>query len=105
MLWTFLTAASSVSLFLGAVQAAGPGTASTRRALAVITIGLLLGILNFWVITWKLVSAVDRLIQRYSTRGQQWFLGALFLAAVLWTLLALPTGRSVASAMIRLTNL
>jgi hypothetical protein len=86
----------------GAVESAKHAKAGFSGYALAIAIGLLLGVFNFWAITYKVNEAVDGLLERYSERVQQRCAGALFLAAALWILFAGVFAEWVTSAAIRL---
>ena len=97
MLWTLLTLTSSGSLVAGAVVAANHSRLGIGGYAFAITIGLLLGGLNFWATEKVAASVVDRL-GRHLHLAQESLLNALYFAAALWILLAILVGEWITSA-------
>ena len=99
MLWTLLTAISSLTIFATSVISAkqvrgGPGS----YALA-IAIGAVLAVCNALAAS-KIAATADENSRRYSPSIREWCLGGLYFAAILWMPVAAFIGDWATSAVL-----
>jgi hypothetical protein len=99
MLWTVLSLASSLALFVSAVLAATRTGAGVGWYTLVTTTGLLLGASNAWAFE-RVARIVENRSKRYSERAQEWHLGVVYFAALLWVPFAALVGEWAALAML-----
>jgi hypothetical protein len=101
MLFTLMTAITSVSFFAGAMAAAKYAKVGLGGYVLAIIIGLSLAIGNAWMF-YKLGGILaDRTIS-YSETQQEWLGRAFYLFALLWLVVASILGNLVTSAVMRL---
>jgi hypothetical protein len=101
MLWTLLTATSSVTFIASAVLSARHAQVGFGSYVLAITIGLLLGTCNA-VTMYKVAGSAEVQLRHHSESLQRWCFNALYVAAALWILFAAFLGEWAATVALRL---
>lgn len=101
MLWTLLTAVSSVTVVAGSVIAAIHAKAGFTGYAVAMSIGFGLGACNAWTLH-RLSTAMDALSKQYSEVRREWCFRALYVALVAWVPFAIALGDWLTSMALRL---
>lgn len=102
MLWTVLTAISSLAFFWAAVKTAHDSQVGLAFYVPVGSAGMLLALANAWGLS-RLACFVTRQLENRTERQQENWLRGLYVATAAWALFAAPFLSSIASsAVIRL---
>ena len=101
MLWTLLTAISSMDFLAGAVAAAEHAKAGFGGYLLATSAGLVLAVCNAWTV-YKVAEIVFGRLEHYSASRQEWCARTVYFSAFLWGFAALVIGEYVGSVLVRL---
>jgi hypothetical protein len=103
MLWTMLNAICFLACMFGSVGAARAARTGPVGYVLAMVIGLALGGSFTWVM-WKLGGRVGAAVQAHPEPKRELYFRVLYVAAVLWVLIALFVTDRLTSAAIRLAG-
>lgn len=101
MLWTLLTAISSLTIFATSVISAKQMRGGPGSYLLAIAIGAALAVCNAWAAS-RIATTADQSSRGYSPSIREWCLGGLYFAAILWMPVAAFIGDWATSTVLRL---
>jgi hypothetical protein len=103
MLWTMLNAICFLVCILGSVGAGRAARTGPLGYVLAVVIGLALGESSTWLM-WNVCERVGVAVQVHPERRRELYFRALYVAAVLWILIALFVADRLTSAAMRLAG-